>query len=316
MVGALRSDAYNALAFPAKLYAMLKDSEEQGFQDVVCWQQGGKSFKINNAERFSKEVMKVYFSQSKYKSFQRQINIYGFRRIPHGPFKGGYIHPHFTRDAPPHKFDLVVRKPKKVNEHQTKAEMSRPTVRKESNDDGITVQDALFHIRTHSVQFDFDVSDLNVLFDEDSDREDPHDNSTNDLYQRYTASADESHGKASNIFPWKLHLMLDYAREEGLEYIVSWVDDGRAFKVHDSNAFVAQIMPNYFDQTKFESFRRQLNLYGFTRVAKGKNRGVISHPYFQRNARHLCHQIVRKNALPPASSPIVASSSVLPAAQA
>lgn len=48
------------------------------------------------------------------------------------------------------------------------------------------------------------------------------------------------------------------------------------------------------DQSKYESFRRQLNLYGFSRVTRGTNKGFISHPYFVRHNRVLCRNITRK----------------------
>jgi hypothetical protein len=64
--------------------------------------------------------------------------------------------------------------------------------------------------------------------------------------------------------------------------------NGSAFKVHNSHEFVEKDMLNYFDQTKFKSFRQQLNLYGcFTRVSRGEDRGVIYHPTFVKGARYL-----------------------------
>ena len=33
-------------------------------------------------------------------------------------------------------------------------------------------------------------------------------------------------------FPWRLHDMLKLAEKRGEEYIVAWIDDGKAFKVH------------------------------------------------------------------------------------
>ncbi len=51
-------------------------------------------------------------------------------------------------------------------------------------------------------------------------------------------------------FPWKLHTLLEEAEREGFKNIVSWVQEGAAFKVHDSDAFVNTIMPNFFDQSK------------------------------------------------------------------
>jgi hypothetical protein len=100
--------------------------------------------------------------------------------------------------------------------------------------------------------------------------------------------------RASSIFPWKLYTMLEDVERDNLTHIVSWVQDGSAFKVHKSDLFVEKVMPNYFDQTQYESFRRQLNLYGFTRVSRGKGRGVYSHLSFHKYHRSRCQNITRR----------------------
>ena len=66
-------------------------------------------------------------------------------------------------------------------------------------------------------------------------------------------------------FPWKLYDMLEEVENKGQTDICSWTEDGKAFAVHRVDAFLEEIMPNYFDQRKFESFRRQLCFYGFQR---------------------------------------------------
>jgi hypothetical protein len=80
-------------SFPRRLHALLEEAEVKGFQDLICWQSGGKSFKILNSAHFAKTIMPKYFKQmTQFKSFQRQLNNYGFQRIHHGPNKGGYTH--------------------------------------------------------------------------------------------------------------------------------------------------------------------------------------------------------------------------------
>jgi hypothetical protein len=104
----------------------------------------------------------------------------------------------------------------------------------------------------------------------------------------------EEDDQASCIFPWKLYTMLEDVERDNLTHIVSWIQDGSAFKVHKSDLFVEKVMPNYFDQTQYESFRRQLNLYGFSRVSRGKNRGVYSHLFFHKYHRSRCQNIKRR----------------------
>jgi hypothetical protein len=65
-------DGEGGLSFPLKLHSMLDDADRKRFTDVVAWQQGNKSFKVNDVNRFGNEVMPQYFNQTKFKSFQRQ----------------------------------------------------------------------------------------------------------------------------------------------------------------------------------------------------------------------------------------------------
>ena len=83
--------------FPSKLYTMLTDAEKLDFESIVSWQPNGKCFMVHDPSEFVEKVMSSYFKQTKYKSFQRQLNIYGFQRIASGPFEGSYCHPLFIR---------------------------------------------------------------------------------------------------------------------------------------------------------------------------------------------------------------------------
>ena len=51
-------------------------------------------------------------------------------------------------------------------------------------------------------------------------------------------------------FPWRLHDMLDSMEQQGKDDIVTWQPHGLAFLVKDPKAFVEQIMPHYFSQSK------------------------------------------------------------------
>ncbi len=74
------------------------------------------------------------------------------------------------------------------------------------------------------------------------------------------------------LFPARLHVMLNCAESKMFDHIVSWQPHGRCFKVHQPLRFVTEVMRIWFHHTKFASFRRQLNLYGFSRVTTGADR--------------------------------------------
>lgn len=383
--------SYQVLPFPMKLYAMLEDSSLLGFEDIVSWQPSGTSFKVFDAERFQSEILKVYFNQNKYKSFQRQLNSYGFKRIQTGPTKGGYIHKLFS-EGQAELCKGMFRKPQK---HTPAALMKN----KQFTDDLKMEQECLDHLLSQrpssSGQRNVEIDDKEVkplydfffpqnpldkdvmssFFQVDDDLFEMEDNANKDtvicstvieelpslpafftslsdpssahLFSWSPAEQHKAHESLLDIstvmddvdfneflpmlndvsgdgsecslfnddakpeqdstspflpedanqeisFPWKLHLMLESAEKDGYQHIVSWVREGSAFKVHDTKAFVDEVMPHYFDQTKYESFRRQLNLYGFNRVAKGPQRGVISHENFQQGARWLCGKVNKK----------------------
>lgn len=72
----------NLNRFIAKTYRIINSDEP-----TACWVQGGKSFLILDPRKFSKTVLPKYFKHSKFSSFVRQLNFYGFRklRIQAGP---------------------------------------------------------------------------------------------------------------------------------------------------------------------------------------------------------------------------------------
>jgi hypothetical protein len=58
----------------------------------------------------------------------------------------------------------------------------------------------------------------------------------------------------SNIpFPWRVHEMVNFAEQEGLSYILSWLPDNKSFKVHSPTGFVEILMSKFFKQTKYKS---------------------------------------------------------------
>jgi hypothetical protein len=100
------------------------------------------------------------------------------------------------------------------------------------------------------------------------------------------------------LFPWKLHKMLTFCETEGKDTVVSWLPQGKAFKVHNTAAFVSEILPMHFKQTKYKSFQRQLNLWGFQRITKGTEteKGAYFHPDFLKNQEDLCQKLNRQSA--------------------
>eukprot|EP00588_Corethron_pennatum_P003967 CAMPEP_0194291888 /NCGR_PEP_ID=MMETSP0169-20130528/44412_1 /TAXON_ID=218684 /ORGANISM="Corethron pennatum, Strain L29A3" /LENGTH=604 /DNA_ID=CAMNT_0039039907 /DNA_START=8 /DNA_END=1822 /DNA_ORIENTATION=- len=83
--------------FPEKLMEMLMKSEDTS---VVSWLPHGRSFLVHRPKEFTENIMPQYFKQTKLTSFQRQLNLYGFRRITQGADAGSYYHELFLRGRP------------------------------------------------------------------------------------------------------------------------------------------------------------------------------------------------------------------------
>jgi hypothetical protein len=120
------------------------------------------------------------------------------------------------------------------------------------------------------------------------------------LYQESKASKSWGNTDSSQAsfampqFPSKLHEMLDEAEKNGFHHAVGWLPGGKSFGIHNPDALVP-ILKLYFKQTKYKSFLRQLQNYGFHRVVRGPKQGICSHEFFVKGRRSLCLKMKRKS---------------------
>jgi hypothetical protein len=109
------------LHFPHRLFRMLEEIRQcrPCLSQIVSWHDDcDTAFVIKNLEAFRVEVMPVYFgSQSKFASFQRQLNNYDFHRVQDRRQNGSmiYWHKNFSRTHP-HMIQEVVLKKCKTNQ--------------------------------------------------------------------------------------------------------------------------------------------------------------------------------------------------------
>mmetsp|Transcript_6771 Transcript_6771/g.9919 ORF Transcript_6771/g.9919 Transcript_6771/m.9919 type:complete len:388 (-) Transcript_6771:140-1303(-) len=96
-------------------------------------------------------------------------------------------------------------------------------------------------------------------------------------------------------FPLKLHQIL---WNDSISHIISWMSHGRAWKVHDQNKFEKEVMPKYFDMTKYSSFSRQVTGWGFHRINRGPDKGGYYHEKFLRGMPALSKTMRRKKNNP------------------
>jgi hypothetical protein len=99
-------------------------------------------------------------------------------------------------------------------------------------------------------------------------------------------------------FPGKLHDMMKFVEENASESIISWELNGYGIKINNPERLV-EILPVFFGQTKYRSFRRQLNMWHFHRILEGANKGVFVHQYFVKHNRNMCSQMSRHLSFKP-----------------
>ena len=67
--------------------------------------------------------------------------------------------------------------------------------------------------------------------------------------------------------------------------IIDWNESGNAFQILDLEAMTTMVLRCYFNHTKYASFHRQLNYFGFKKLSKklAQHPCTYSHPFFSRD---------------------------------
>jgi hypothetical protein len=70
--------------FPYKLYRLLetigKTTSAGDIEACIMWISHGRAFIIRNEDVFASRVMSAYFKQTRFRSFIRQLLLWGFKR--------------------------------------------------------------------------------------------------------------------------------------------------------------------------------------------------------------------------------------------
>lgn len=79
--------------------------------------------------------------------------------------------------------------------------------------------------------------------------------------------------------------------DESNAEVISWLPEGKGFIILDKKRFAEDVMPRYFNDTKFASFIRRLNRWCFIHRPKGNCQSQYFHPWFVKGDLHKCLQI-------------------------
>merc|ERR1712157_176565 len=102
------------IKFPIKLFEILQKCEMNGDSSIISWLPNGMGFKVHNKNDLERILPKYFSHPIQRRSFFRQINIYGFKRVRDGE----YFHKSFRRDHP-ELLDMIERIPVKGGVHAT-----------------------------------------------------------------------------------------------------------------------------------------------------------------------------------------------------
>ena len=97
MVGEVSHTRGERLTFPKILMTLLYD---QSHDQIISWIPHGRSFIVRDRDKFLDCVAQSYFNLSSFKSFTRNLNLWGFKRVEKGDERGSYYHQLFLRSKP------------------------------------------------------------------------------------------------------------------------------------------------------------------------------------------------------------------------
>ncbi|KAJ7219053.1 HSF-type DNA-binding-domain-containing protein, partial [Mycena pura] len=157
-------------AFLNKLYEMVNDDKTN---HLIEWSASGDTFYVYDQERFSRDVLPHWFKHQNFASFVRQLNMYGFHKIPH--LKQGvlrseadsehwkFVHDDFRRDQPGRLRQIQRKKAGNTVEDDSKFESASAALPAGANGQVLDLQsvvNGIAAIKRHQTAISAELSEL------------------------------------------------------------------------------------------------------------------------------------------------------------
>ncbi len=113
------------------------------------------------------------------------------------------------------------------------------------------------------------------------------------MYVRFASQWILTHARVALLRSGKqLHEILSAGAYDD---IVAWLPHGQSFMIHKKRVFETEILGKFFKKSKFTSFTRKLNRWGFSRITRGAENGAYFHALFRRDQPRLCLQMSNRS---------------------
>lgn len=100
-----------------------------------------------------------------------------------------------------------------------------------------------------------------------------------------SSGSKQQRNKGKKVFTEKLMEVLSL---EETSHAITWLPNGKVFEVVNRTKLVEDVLPRFFQQTRFDSFDRKLRRWGFKRVIRGSSALLFHHPMFRRDEPVRC----------------------------
>jgi hypothetical protein len=303
-------------SFLTNLRAMLHDMHTSQSGYIASWGPLGRDFQVKNPILFARDILPRYFNIVSYTTFHRVLMTWGFQLCPDMEFDTFY-HPKFVRGDPSRCVNASLQEMQRASTHtrgaprhkntrpgssfaQTSAAVSavdpfiasrgcplenstttplipatvKPFLLTRSNKVAARYSMAACLFKNKTPQGMLTASTSRMQF-------------STGLGRGYDPSAKIHRQKkksSSNFMDDLFHLLLDSSND----HVISWLPDGKAFKIIKQVQFVQTILPAYTSlKPSYTSFWRMLDQHGFQQISMGPDKGAFSHPLFLRDDHSL-----------------------------